>query len=323
MIDIKLKIELGGLPQKIHIKTTDETNPVLLFLHGGPGVCNRHAIMKHHADLAAVFTVVTWDQRGSGGSYWGAKPETLTIDRLVEDASELVNWLCARFLKDKVFIIGGSWGSELGTYLAFRHPEKIAAYVGFGQVVDGAKNEEISFQFAMDEAVKAGDGKSIAVLNRVGPPVGGVYKGGFDGMMAQRRIMMKYGGYSRNQKRRSYFSSFVVPVLLSGEYSVSDLYGLVKGYKYVLTHMWDAVGRTDFPATCKKFSVPYFVFDGVLDQNTPASLVQGWFDTIEAPEKELIWFEHSGHNPMTDEPERFKRLLVERLTAIAEREEHV
>lgn len=323
MLNEKRMVTLNGLPQKIHIMSADEKNPVLLFLHGGPGVCNRHTVLTAHADLAKRFTIVAWDQRGSGGSYYGAKKETLTIDQMVEDANALVSWLCERFSKDKIFIIGGSWGSELGTYLAFRHPERIAAYVGFGQVVDGAKNEEISFAFAMEEAKKAGDEKSITMLNKVGPPVNGVYKGGFSGMMAQRRVMMKYGGYSKSAKKRSYFSSFVVPVLLSGEYSIKDLYGLVRGYKYVLTEMWDAVGGTNFPKTCTEFSVPYFVFDGVLDQNTPASLVQGWFDSIKAPQKELIWFEHSGHNPMGDEPEKFKKLLIDRLTAIAKKEKNV
>lgn len=180
MIDRKCKVTLGGLPQKIHVKG-DETKPVLLFLHGGPGVCNRHTVMTVHADLQKEFLVVAWDQRGSGGSYRGAAVETLTIDRLVDDAHELVLWLCREYGRKKVYLLGGSWGSELGTWLAYRYPEHIAAFVGFGQVVNGAKNEELSYQFALDEAQKAGDEKSIAVLKRVGPPVMGVYKGGFDG----------------------------------------------------------------------------------------------------------------------------------------------
>ncbi len=323
MIDRKQKVALGGLPQKIHIKTDDPARPVLLFLHGGPGVCNRHTVLRDHADLLDAFTLVAWDQRGSGGSYWGAKRETLTVDRLVEDARELVEWLCGEFGKEKIFIIGGSWGSELGTLLSFRYPERIAAFVGFGQVVNGEKNEALSFAFALEEAKKAGDLKAIATLERVGPPVMGVYKGGLDGMMAQRKIMMKYGGYSRSEKKRSYFASFVVPVLFSGEYSPSDLYGLVKGYRYVLDKMWPEVGATDFERTCTRFAVPVFIFDGVLDQNTPAALVQHWFDQIEAPQKELVWFAESGHNPMGDEPERFKALLRARLGAIAEREEGV
>ena len=190
-------------------------------------------------------------------------------------------------------------------------------------MVNGAKNEELSYRFALEAARKAGDAKSIAILEKVGPPVQGVYKGGFDGMMAQRRVMMKYGGYSQSRKKRSYFRSTVLPMVFSGEYSLSDLIGVAKGYKYVLTAMWPQVGATDLQRDCPRFEIPYFIFDGRLDQNTPAALVQDYFDGLTAPVKELIWFEHSGHNPMTDEPERFKALLVDRLTALAQKEKNV
>ncbi len=323
MIDYKRKVVLGGLPQKIHVKTLDAAKPVLLFLHGGPGVCNRHGIMTAHADLTDSFTLVGWDQRGSGGSYKGAKAEDLTIDRLVEDAFELVQWLCREFHKDKIFIIGGSWGSELGTWLAFRHPDQIAAYVGFGQVVNGAKNEQLSYKFALEAAQKAGDSKAVHALEELGAPVMGVYKGGYKGMMVQRRIMMKYGGYSQSAKKRSYFRSTVLPMLFSGEYSPADLWGIAKGHVFVLEKMWPEVGATDFPSSCTHFKVPYFIFDGRLDQNTPAALVEDYFNQIEAPQKELIWFENSGHNPMNDEPEKFKKLLRERLLKIAEKEKNV
>ncbi len=109
MIDRKCKVTLGGLPQKIHVKG-DETKPVLLFLHGGPGVCNRHTVMTVHADLQKEFLVVAWDQRGSGGSYRGAAVETLTIDRLVDDAHELVLWLCREYGRKK----GVPAGRQLG-----------------------------------------------------------------------------------------------------------------------------------------------------------------------------------------------------------------
>ncbi len=323
VIDRKEKVLLGGLPQKIHIKSLDDNNPVLLFLHGGPGVCNRHTIMNDHADLLDTFTVVAWDQRGSGGSYKGAAAETLTIERLTDDAHELSVWLCREFKKDKIFIVGGSWGSELGTWLAYRYPENIAAFVGFGQVVNGAQNEELSYRFALEAARAAGDEKAVKALKDLGAPVLGVYKGGYKGMMVQRRVMMKYGGYSQSKAKRSYFRSFVLPVFFSGEYSISDLWGLAKGHVFVLEKMWPEVGATDLPKTCVKFDVPYFIFDGKLDKNTPAELVEDYFNLIEAPQKELIWFEESGHNPMGDEPERFKTLLRERLTDIAKKEKNV
>ena len=320
MIDRKQKVVLGGLPQKIHIRGNKESNPFLLFLHGGPGVCNRHSVMTANPDLFDVFNVVAWDQRGSGGSYKGASAETLTVSRIVDDAKELIEWICKEYSRDKVFIIGGSWGSALGTVLAARYPEHIAAFVGFGQFVSGSRNEEISYNFAMNEAVKAGDGASIEKLKKIGAPQGGLYKDGFDGMMAQRRVMMKFGGYSKNEKKRSYWSSMVVPMLTAGEYSVSDIFGIIKGYKFVLETMWSEVVTLEFPRDYTAFSVPYFIFDGRLDQNTPAELVEEFFELIKAPHKELIWFEQSGHNPLGDEPERFKELLKDRLIKIAETE---
>ena len=114
MTDRKELLLLGGVKQRIHYVTEDPNRPVLLFLHGGPGVCNRHDIMTHHLDLLDTFTIVTWDQRGTGGSYFGVPDDTLTIERITDDARELVDWCCETFNKDKVFVIGGSWGSELG-----------------------------------------------------------------------------------------------------------------------------------------------------------------------------------------------------------------
>lgn len=317
MTEIKEKILLGGFPQKIHVKTDDEAKPVLLFLHGGPGVCNRHSIFCDHADLLDTFTVATWDQRGSGGSYKGLDVSTLTIKQLTSDAAELVEWLCRRFNKEKIFVIGGSWGSELGTYLSRDYPEHIAAFFGFGQVVDIDKNELISWQFCVDEATKAGDSKSLEILNQVGPPVMGMYKGGaYAGMMKQRNIMMKYGGYSKNSKKRSYFDAMVKPVLLSGEYSVEDIFGLIKGHKIVLDTMWEEIGQTNFKRDCTKFDIPVYIFDGRLDKNTPSELVEEWYNMIDAPDKCLIWFDNSGHNPMGDEGEKFKSLLVEKAKSI-------
>ncbi len=312
-VDFKIKIPVNGAMQKIHVISNDISLPVLLFLHGGPGVVNRHSVIADNKDLLDSFTIATWDQRGTGGSYKGVDHNALTIDQLVEDANEVVNYLCKEFNKENIFVIGGSWGSLLGIRLAYAHPEHLAAFVGFGQFVDGAKNENISYQFTLDQAKAAGDEETVRKLESVGPPIKGMYKGGFDGMMVQRNAMMKYGGYSKSEGKRSYYDSFVKPMLLSGEYSLSDLLGIIFGYKKVLKVMWPEIGQEDL-TKYTEFSFPIYVFDGRLDMNTPAELVEEWFAKINAPHKELIWFENSGHNPMGDEPERFKKLLKEKLS---------
>ena len=104
-IDIKKKIPVNGVMQKIHVVSNDTSLPVLLFLHGGPGVVNRHSILTTHKDLLDSFTIATWDQRGSGGSYFGVGTDTLTIAQLIEDSKDVVEYLCCEFKKEKIYIM--------------------------------------------------------------------------------------------------------------------------------------------------------------------------------------------------------------------------
>lgn len=312
MEDKIIKVDLNGFEQKIHIKG-DPSLPILLFIHGGPGVANRHMCTKYNQDLLEHFMVVGWDQRGTGGSYKGCDPNTLSIDQLTDDANALVEYLCKTYSKEKIFAIGGSWGSLLGTKLAYKYPEKLYAFVGFGQFVDGELNEKLSYEFALENAKKAGDQKSVDKLLEIGAPVMGCYKGGYDSMLIQREVMNKFGGYSKKNQSKSYTGGLAKAYLFSGEYTLADTYGVLKGNRMVLEKMWPEIGATKLEEECVEFKIPYLIFDGKLDKNTPSDLVQDYFDKIQAPYKELIWFEESGHNPLIDEADRFKSLLVDRL----------
>ena len=317
-IDIKERVSLGGFKQRIHIWGTGSENPVLLILHGGPGVPNRYSIPERHSDLFEDFTVVAWDQRGTGGSYFGCDPETLTLKRLVLDCAELIDYLCEKLGKEKLFLLGGSWGTELGTFVCRDHPDRVAGYVGYGQVVNGIENEKRSYVFAMKMAQAAGDMKSVAALERVGPPVNGQYNPVFEGLMTQRRILSKYGGHS--VKKESYLRGTALPILRSRELSPADKLGVLKGYKLCLTQMWPTLVYYDFTAQRLSFKMPYYIFQGRMDENTPASLIEEYYESITAPDKALVWFENSAHGPLGEEPEKFKELLREKLLNNAERE---
>jgi len=311
MHDRIAKILLGSFLQKIHICYENAGAPILLVLHGGPGIPNRHKLMTEHTELARRFVLVTWDQRGCAGSYAGIDPATLTVDQLVEDAHELVCWLCEQFGQEKVFILGGSWGAQLGTLLVQRHPQRIAAYVGTGQVVDGVENERISWEFTVEEARKANNKKALAKLRKIGPPVRGQYVGGLSGLITQRKYLTAFGGGAA--KREGIYRGIVKPVLLSGEYLFADIWGYLRGYKLVLSHMWPHLTNYNFRVEATDFTMPVYIFQGRNDRNTPSVLVEEYFELINAPHKELIWFANSAHQPMSDEPERFRLLLCEKL----------
>ena len=318
-IDRKERITLGGMKQTIHIWGTKAENPVVLFLHGGPGVPNRHGMARAHMDLIDDFTIVAWDQRGTGGSYFGCDPATLTLDQLISDCAELLDYLRKTLNKDKIFLLGASWGTELGTFVCHRHPDKVAGYIGYGQVVNGIENEAVSYAFALEKAKEANCTEDIAELEKIGPPVDGQYKPVFEGLMAQRRIMKKYGGHST--KKGGYFSGTVLPILTSPELNLQDKIGTAKGYKVCLSQMWPTIVHYDFVKECNTFEMPYYIFQGRLDRNTPSSLVQEFYDVIQAPDKDLVWFANSAHGPMGEEPEKFKRLMREKFLAIARKEE--
>ena len=314
-IDRKERVLLGGMQQTIHIWGTKSENPVVLFLHGGPGVPNRHGMAKNHMDLLDDFTIVAWDQRGTGGSYFGCDPATLTLEQLIGDCAELIEYLCRTLQKKKIFLLGGSWGTELGTLVCQRYGELVAGYIGYGQVVNGIENENVSYAYTLEKAKQAGCAEDIAKLEEIGPPVDGQYQPVFEGLMAQRSLLKKYGGHST--KKGGYFSGTVLPILTSPELSLREKIGTAKGYKVCLTQMWPTIVHYDFIRDCGPFAMPYYIFQGRLDQNTPSSLVQAYYDSIEAPDKALVWFEHSAHGPLGEEPEKFKALMREKFLTIA------
>ncbi|MDR1940000.1 MAG: alpha/beta hydrolase, partial [Clostridiales bacterium] len=157
----------------------------------------------------------------------------------------------------------------------------------------------------------AGDKKSVALLKKYGPPVKGQYKDGFKGLMVQRRIMKKYGGNST--KKGGFFKTLALPILLSREYTLSDKLGVIRGYKLTLSSMWPHLTDYNFAEQCASFDMPYYIFQGRLDNNTPSALIEEFFDKITAPDKALVWFESSAHSPLAEEPELYKRLLKEKL----------
>lgn len=311
-IDERLLVPVNGTTLDVRLRGTKGENPVALFLHGGPGVCDRHFVLEDQSPLTDVCTLVCFDQRGSGRSYTREQAaRSMTMDEVVEDARKLVEFLCARFRQQKIYLIGHSYGSFLGVTLCQRAPERIAAYVGLGQLADGPENERISYEFVWNEAQKRGDQKAIADLTRIGAPVDGFYKS-LDDLTVQRNYMTKYGGAAHGESR-SIFASMVLPVLRSPEYTLLDLLKYAKGAYYNLRQLWAPVIACKFLETVPKLDVPVYITQGRFDLNTPPELAKAWLDALDAPKKEWIWFENSAHSPIREEKERWNAVFRERV----------
>ena len=312
-IDEKLYIPIGGIQQNIRIRSCDETLPVLLFVHGGPGVCDRHWVLRDQSAIAEQATMVCWDQRGAGLS-WSKKlkAEDMCVDRMIEDCHELLQYLKNRFHKTKIYIVGHSWGSILGSLTAERYPEDVAVYIGMGQFVNGADNERLSYRFVLDEATKRGDKKALQDLEKIGWPKNGHYAS-LDDLMVQRDLMTKYGGedYGENE---GIVKSVVVPILKSPEYKLWDMWKYYKGTFFNLETLWDEVVDVDLSVRVPELKMPVYLTEGRHDQNCPIPIAEEWFANLKAPKKEWIWFEQSAHSPIKNEPKLWGETVIRIVT---------
>ncbi len=194
-------LDINNTQQYVLIRGENSNNPVLLFLHGGPGATETSMLRKHNGELEKHFTVVYWDQRNAGNSYDKKFPkEEIKVKKYIQDVDVLVQYLKKRFQKEKILLVGHSWGSRLGMYAIQQHPENFIAYVGVAQSVSSYESELLSYQFAFDKAKEIKNRKAIKKLEEIGEPQNGeyanMYKTGIKGYWQQKRMLMGLGGDS-------------------------------------------------------------------------------------------------------------------------------
>ena len=307
LIDYEEWVELNGDKQNIRVYTYDESNPVLLFLHGGPGVCDRHWVLHYQKALAKDYTMVLWDQRGSGKSYSRkTKKQDLHVELYREDAVALIEYLCKKFKKEKIVILGHSWGTIIGTPLAYYHPEHIAAYIGQGQFIEGAENELISYNFVLEEARKAGDEKMVKALEGKAP-VNGNYEDQ-SAMMAERDGLSKYGG-AEWKNRGGLVRSLLLPLIKWDGYKVWEYAKYALGALYLTDVLWPEVVDADYMKEVPELKMPVLLTIGRHDYNTPFELAERWYTQLKAPRKEWVWFEDSAHSPIKEEPKAWGKAV--------------
>ena len=164
-------VQIGGIDQWIGIQGKDARNPVILYLHGGPAEA-QSPFLRQFIPWETDFTVVNWDQRGSGRTYGkygsstpGMSTPELALDRLREDAREVAEYARKRLSKKRIILVGQSWGAELGLQVVKRWPELFYAFVGTGQPVSWGLKIEALERWARTQAAAAGDQESLTALN--------------------------------------------------------------------------------------------------------------------------------------------------------------
>jgi proline iminopeptidase len=313
------KVRIGGIDQWVSIRGNDRRNPVLLMLHGGPGWVSMPSSWYFQRGWEEYFTVVQWDQRGAGKTYVANDPKlvapTMTRERMIDDTEEMVAWLRGEFGKDKIFVLGHSWGSYLGLELAQRRPEWLHAYIGMGQMTDAPESERRGWRFAMEQARRDGNREAIADLQSVAPYAEGDEPVPLADLMKQRKWLNHYGGMVHNRRGGDAESA---AVRLSPEYTDADVSAIWDANEFSMDKLLAGVLTLDMTGI-RKLDCPLILFLGRHDYNVSSTVAAEWFGRVQAPSKRLVWFEDSAHEVMNEEPGKTLLSLVQYARPIAER----
>jgi len=312
-------VRIGGIDQAVSIRGADRSNPVLLIIHGGPGFPTMPLAWWATHGLEEYFTVVHWDQRGSGKTYLLNDPKvvapTMRPERFVDDTEELVGWLRKALGKDKIFVLGTSWGSYVGLKFARRRPEWLHAYIGMGQLGSSPESERRGYAFALDAARKAGNTQAIADLESIAPYAAPGKPIPLKDIVLERKWSDYFGGIMayRHHQMDS------IAGRLSPDYSDEEVKHLYDGNGFSEGFLLSDVLSVDFMDETK-LDCPLVVFAGRHDRTVNSTVAKEWFDRIHAPAKKFVWFENSAHEIMIEEPGKFLLTLVEQVRPLAKGE---
>jgi len=299
------EIELNGREEWITIRGRDADAPLLLFLAGGPGGTDLAAQRRTLGELERRFLVVGWDQPGAGKSYKAIAHEDLSLQVYIDDAVALIELLRERYSKDKVYLLGESWGSFLGIRVAQSRPDLVAAFFGTGQMVAFKENDIACYELMLNWAEERGDEKKVKELVRQGPPP--YYGRGVSGKLSN--FLLDTWPYMRDVLGVP-SSGDTIGDIMSEEYNLADKLHFVTGLVESLDAFYPDLWEEDLRKTSTRLETPAYFLIGRHDINASVPLFEEYYALLEAPAKEVVWFERSGHNPWSSESGLFARELA-------------
>ncbi|MFD1739563.1 alpha/beta fold hydrolase [Bacillus salitolerans] len=300
--------EINGTELEVMIRGVDRRNPIIVFVHGGPGCSEIPYVRKYQDLLEEHFTIVHYDQRGSGKSYHFFEDYTgITTAQHVEDLLAITDYVTNMFSQEKVVLIGHSFGTYIGMKAAAVAPEKFVAYIGIGQVSDKVQSEVDSLEYTLRQATLAGNEKDVEKLKNLRDSIEGGER------ITPRHVVRKYGGGARLiDDNLDYYTGF----LFNPEYNLLDVVRYVRGVSQTQGILMDEEKRHNLPSLVDELEIPTFFVMGKYDYMTSTNQAKEYFDELKAPVKEFVLFEKSAHYPQFEQEEEFKEWLVTVTTRI-------
>lgn len=309
-ISEKIWVTINSIPQGMFIESRDRSSPVLLVVHGGPGMPDHFLTERYPTGLDELFTVVWWEQRGTGLSYSAdIPPETMTVDQFISDTLAISNYLLSRFRKEQIYLLGHSWGSFIAIQAAAKAPELYAAYIGMAQMSYQLESERLAYEYMLDQFRQKGDTRIVHRLEKA--PVTRE-SGTPTEYLALRDKAMHALGIGTTHDMKSIITGIFIPSWLLREYSLREKVNLWRGRSFSRKFgLWEKMLRTNLATVVPTLRMPVYFFHGQHDYTCSYDLARDYFRKLDAPLKGFYTFQHSAHSPILEEPEKARRILRE------------
>lgn len=304
-ISEKVFVNIGGLRQGMFIKSKNQENPVLLYLHGG--IPDYFLTKNYPTGLEDYFTVVWWEQRGFGLSFSADIPaETMNLDQMISDTKEVTNYLRTRFGQEKIYLMGRSGGTFIGIHAAARAPELYHAYIGVGQMSNHFNSEKMAYEYILKKYRDARKWKMVRKLEA--SPVTDSIPYGY---LQLRDQTMHSLGIGTTHDMNSVITGLFIPSLTFREYTLKEKYNLWRGKAQSGVHpLWDEMIATDLAQQVNEVNIPIYFFHGIYDYTVSYPLAKNYFKALHAPVKGFYTFENSAHSPHFEEPQRVHKIFA-------------
>jgi pimeloyl-ACP methyl ester carboxylesterase len=305
-ISEKLFVEINGVRQGMFIKSKNAANPVLLYLHGG--MPDYFLSEKYPTGLENYFTMVWWEQRGSGLSYNKAiPPATMTPEQMISDTKEVTDYLRKRFEKKKIYLMGHSGGTFVGIQTAAMYPELYNAYLGVAQISNQLQSEILAYNFMLGKFRNKGDFKMVKRLEA--SPVT-LANGTPPAYTAIRDFAMHSLGIGTTHDMKSVISGIFLPSLKCREYTLSEKLNLWVGKSRAgISIVWTNILATDLSDKVTDLKIPVYFFEGAYDYTCSTTEAKSYFEKLKAPVKGFYLFENSAHSPFFEEPVKMQKII--------------
>jgi pimeloyl-ACP methyl ester carboxylesterase len=305
-ISEKAWIEVNGIKQGMFIRGENPQNPVILYLHGGPGnpMLQFISYLETNERLEKYFTVCYWDQRGSGMTYSkSTDPSTMTVEQMVDDTHKVTGYLRERFGQDKIYLLGHSWGSYLGVKTIEKYPENYLAYIGIGQLSNQKESERLAYDYMLSHAKDINDLDVIEKLERYDPNADDFPS--LEYLIKARTATLDKYGVGRLHQGLT-FQDILRTFLVFKGYTLKEKINWFLGADFSMIQLYDRVWKEDnlFESSVI-FKIPFYVVHGIYDYSVSYTLAKEYLGVLEAPKKEFITFSNSAHSPNMEEPELF------------------